>query len=423
MKKTIAMLLLLLCAVAVVNAQQGFGTNTPDASAVMDMTATNKGVLIPRVALTATTDAVTIPSPATNLLVFNTATAGTSPNNVTPGFYYWNSTAWVRLLNMGDNTGLAWNLTGNAGTTPGTNFVGTTDVQDFAFKTNNTEQMRITSAGRVGIGTTAPATSALLDVASTTRGFLLPRMTATQMAAIPNPAEGLIVYNTTQQCLAYYANGAFTCSFSSPPPFVCDPTMTVAHTVGTVAPVTKTVTYGLVATAIGGTGTKCWITQNLGADNQASSATDATEAAAGWYWQFNRLQGYKHDGTTRTPGTVWDTTQDNMSATWEAAKDPCTQLLGPGWRIPTYTEWFNADAAPQNWNNYTDGYNSVLKLHAAGGLKIADGSLIARAIGAYYWSSTQVSATLGNRMVLNSSSANINSGDKATGDSMRCLRD
>ena len=417
------MLLLLLCAVAVVNAQQGFGTNTPDASAVVDMTATNKGVLIPRVALTGTTDAITISSPATNLLVFNITTAGAGATSVTPGFYYWNSAVWIRLLNMGDNTGLAWNLTGNAGTTPGTNFVGTTDVQDFAFKTNNTEQMRITSAGRVGIGTTAPATSALLDVASTTRGFLLPRMTATQMAAIPNPAEGLIVYNTTQQCLAYYANGAFTCSFSSPPPFVCDPTMTVAHTVGTVAPVTKTVTYGLVATAIGGTGTKCWITQTLGADNQASSASDATEASAGWYWQFNRLQGYKHDGTTRTPETVWDTTQDNLSATWESTKDPCTQLLGSGWRIPTYTEWFNADAAPQNWNNYNDTYNSVLKIHAAGGLRSTDGSLVARSVSGVYWSSVQYDATYGNILLLNSSSANCFGMDKAFGVSVRCMRD
>ncbi|MCL6524510.1 MAG: hypothetical protein K6T34_07590, partial [Thermoflavifilum sp.] len=50
----------------------------------------------------------------------------------------------------------AWSLTGNAGTTPGTNFLGTTDNQDLVFKTNNTEQMRITNAGNVGIGTSNP---------------------------------------------------------------------------------------------------------------------------------------------------------------------------------------------------------------------------------------------------------------------------
>lgn len=50
---------------------------------------------------------------------------------------------------------LAWGLTGNSGTTAGTNFVGTTDAQAFVFKTNNTERMRMLSGGNVGIGTTA----------------------------------------------------------------------------------------------------------------------------------------------------------------------------------------------------------------------------------------------------------------------------
>jgi hypothetical protein len=50
----------------------------------------------------------------------------------------------------------AWSLTGNTGTNPTTNFIGTTDAQDWAIKTNNTERMRVTSAGNVGIGTSSP---------------------------------------------------------------------------------------------------------------------------------------------------------------------------------------------------------------------------------------------------------------------------
>jgi hypothetical protein len=60
-----------------------------------------------------------------------------------------------------------------------------------------TERMRIDSIGRVGIGTAAPNASALLDVTSTTSGFLPPRMTTTQRNAIATPADGLVVYNTT----------------------------------------------------------------------------------------------------------------------------------------------------------------------------------------------------------------------------------
>ena len=49
---------------------------------------------------------------------------------------------------------------------------------------------------QTGIGTTAPNASAKLEVASTDKGFLLPRMTATQRGNIPSPANGLLVYQT-----------------------------------------------------------------------------------------------------------------------------------------------------------------------------------------------------------------------------------
>jgi hypothetical protein len=91
----IASVLLLNCKTS--NAQVGIGTVTPSVSAALDITATNKGLLPPRVALTSTADASTISSPATGLLVFNTATAGTSPNIVTPGYYFFNGTSWAPI--------------------------------------------------------------------------------------------------------------------------------------------------------------------------------------------------------------------------------------------------------------------------------------------------------------------------------------
>ncbi len=47
-----------------------------------------------------------------------------------------------------------WSLTGNSGTTPGTNFIGTTDSKELKFKTSNAERMHIGADGFVGIGTT-----------------------------------------------------------------------------------------------------------------------------------------------------------------------------------------------------------------------------------------------------------------------------
>ena len=101
-------------------AQVGVGTTSPLASSALDVTATNKGLLVPRVALTGSTDTATIASPATSLLVYNTATAGTSPNNVIPGYYYYTGTKWERLTNGGANSvGAFTTATANGATITG----------------------------------------------------------------------------------------------------------------------------------------------------------------------------------------------------------------------------------------------------------------------------------------------------------------
>lgn len=64
--------------------------STSDASAMLDVKSSNKGFLPPRVALTAVNVTAPVANPAVGLLVYNTATAGTAPNNVYPGNYYWN---------------------------------------------------------------------------------------------------------------------------------------------------------------------------------------------------------------------------------------------------------------------------------------------------------------------------------------------
>lgn len=83
----------------------GIGTTTPNSSAALDITAANKGILPPRVALTGITDVATVTSPAAGLLVYNTATAGTAPNNVVPGYYYYTGTRWLRISNTGNAAG------------------------------------------------------------------------------------------------------------------------------------------------------------------------------------------------------------------------------------------------------------------------------------------------------------------------------
>lgn len=81
-------------------AQTGIGTTTPNASAKLDVSSSTLGFLPPRVALTASNvfaPIVGTSSAAAGLLIYNTATAGIIPNNVVPGYYYWNGSAWVQI--------------------------------------------------------------------------------------------------------------------------------------------------------------------------------------------------------------------------------------------------------------------------------------------------------------------------------------
>jgi hypothetical protein len=73
----------------------------------------------------------------------------------------------------------------------------------------------VTTSGDVGIGTTSPAATAALDVSSTTKGMLLPRMLAAQRTAIASPATGLIVYQTDGTAGFYYFNGLIWLQLSS----------------------------------------------------------------------------------------------------------------------------------------------------------------------------------------------------------------
>ncbi len=62
-------------------------------------------------------------------------------------------------------------------------------------------------SAQVGVGTTTPHVSAQLELASTTKGFLVPRMTSAQKLAIASPADGLLVYDTDTQMHWFYKSG------------------------------------------------------------------------------------------------------------------------------------------------------------------------------------------------------------------------
>lgn len=254
--------------------------------------------------------------------------------------------------------------------------------------------------------------------------------TATDMGtALTNTETGLTCNTSYSRYIwAYNASGCIstpstlnqsTASCGIP----CGSSITIDHVVsGGVAPVDKTVTYGIV-TGLAGEPAKCWITRNLGASAQATVENWYDEAPAGWYFQFNRKQGYQYT-TARTPGSAWNATNDNLSATWEAAKDPCTLELGTGWRIPTNTEWDNV-LVGGNWCGAGQGgpFNTALAIHWAGLLNNEDGSLQARGTEGVYWSSVQQSDIFGWFLQSDENSCLMIDTGKAFGFPIRCIRD
>lgn len=117
-----------------VYAQGGVGINnpTPHASALLDLTSTNKGLLTPRMT---TAQRTAIASPASGLLVFDTTVNS---------FYYYNGTAWVTLTSGASG----WALSGNSGTNPASNYVGTNDLSPLAFR------IGLVNAGRLDFANT-----------------------------------------------------------------------------------------------------------------------------------------------------------------------------------------------------------------------------------------------------------------------------
>jgi hypothetical protein len=147
--KKIILLVVIYCNFFVdsANAQNvGISNNgaVPNASAMLDIVASDKGLLVPRFALSDITVAAPVTSPALSLIVYNTFTSAlaTASNNVVPGFYYWDGAKWVAFSGSGSKD---WALLGNAGTVAGTNFLGTTDNVDLVFKVNNVQAGRLTS--------------------------------------------------------------------------------------------------------------------------------------------------------------------------------------------------------------------------------------------------------------------------------------
>jgi uncharacterized protein (TIGR02145 family) len=198
--------------------------------------------------------------------------------------------------------------------------------------------------GQVGIGTDSPDPSSVLDLHSTTDGFLLPRMTTAQRDAINDPAEGLLIFNTETGQLNYYNEGWISIAF-----WFCG--MKIFDTRDSNYYETIRI------------GTQCWMADNLNVGLRIDGSTEQTDNSIiekycyndsidncmiyGGMYQWNEVMQY-----TNTEGTQG--------------------LCPDGWHLPSHAEW------------------TTLSTHL-GGNTVAGGKM--KSIGTFLWASPNSGAT------------------------------
>ena len=155
MKRYASAFLLLALFHTAAHAQVKIGNNptTINTNSILELETTNKGLVLPRIALTN----VTSPSPlsATVLegtFVYNTNASVAGGSGA--GLYYWTGSQWQYMVTP--TSANAWLLTGNSVVSSSTNFLGTTSLVSVRFRTNNVQRMIIDSLGRIGIGLNNP---------------------------------------------------------------------------------------------------------------------------------------------------------------------------------------------------------------------------------------------------------------------------
>ncbi|MDT7830910.1 FISUMP domain-containing protein [Flavobacteriaceae bacterium S356] len=280
---------------------------------------------------------------------------------------------------------------------------------------------------QVGVGTSNPDASAALEISSTTKGVLLPRMTKAQMEAITSPAEGLLVYCTDCDPKGMYIfNGISYIASSTGVPSGFNENTDVVSTTG-----------------------KIWMDRNLGASQVATSLTDHLGYGSLFQWGraadghevINWTSSTTSDGAeqaretaitsaTDTPGhddfitniLNWRSTPNNNL--WQGVggtNNPCPT----GYRVPTNQE-LNAERAAFSTNDAAGAFASPLKFTLSGFRLTSTGALNSVGTAGYYWSSTASGVLLGRSLRMLITSSNVSTGstsEAGVGASVRCIKE
>ena len=287
----------------------------------------------------------------------------------------------------------------------------------------------------VGINETNPDNSALLEMTSTERGLLVPRMTEIERDAIVSPADGLIIYNYDDTCLNLYTYNTWynmCCCASS------TPSISTIMICGNPTDIVD------VVSATGET----WMDRDLGASQQATAYNDYLAYGALFQWgrpsdghecitwtSSSTSDGAEQSNETTTKSATdvpghgdfivgsggnidWrDPQNDNL---WQGASginNPCPS----GYRIATEAEWIT-ETASWSTNDYSGAYASPLKLVVSGVRTYSNGSLIYTGNSGSYWSST-VNGNRSDYLLIQSGGTATPANWRERGIACRCIKD
>jgi uncharacterized protein (TIGR02145 family) len=329
---------------------------------------------------------------------------------------------------------------------------------------------------QTSIGGITPASSAMLDVQSTTKGMLIPRLTTAQRTAISSPVKGLVIYNTDTDCLNHYSGTRWYehCGNALPDPPALGSTFT-AFSNGTdnfsanVTCQSKLISAGHNATSCSGTvvtanatynvvfiNGQCWLKENL---NEPSTAPCGDPIATGcnswntagigdigsWGYYNSGGQGSLANWLTSEPGS-----NEGLLYQWSAAMNGSTTeraqgVCPTGWHIPSDCEWMYLEhglgmsiadqtmislrtsgtvgsdlSTLANSGNNSSGFTGLM----AGNRSANDGYFNFRGTLGGWYTSTQSGGNANSRVIRTFSTGVRRQEDtKANAYSVRCLKD
>ncbi len=314
---------------------------------------------------------------------------------------------------------------------------------------------------QIGIGTTTPDSSALLEISSASKGLLPPRVATVN--DVSNPAEGLMLYDKFNNCIRFYngtewsecldgtytsgeisSNATCTGTFISVTPCSAVSGATENDDGVTANGIeydwTEATTSGMVNTssthALVDIGGQCWMRYNMVNTPSAfdPEPTWVNNTDLGW-------SGYYTGGPFTNEGRLYQ-----WSAAMNDSEDERAQGICPtGWHVPSDCEWMylenslgmtttdqqttgyrNSGAVGSQLSSFTSGATNSSGFNALlGGLRYSDGMYLDRPALGFWWSSSETIATEAYYHYLKSSEIGVGryNNSKAFGQSVRCLKD